>query len=92
MARGKVRQYKKSDAPRMRWTEELHRRFVVAVEYLGGETSKFLLFIDRLLKQIESEGSVDYCLCNLSETVICKFEAFLDYKNGRKLNSGLHER
>ncbi|XP_074576279.1 uncharacterized protein LOC141832796 [Curcuma longa] len=33
-----VRQYKKSEAPRMRWTEELHRRFVAAVEFLGGET------------------------------------------------------
>ncbi|KAG6535984.1 hypothetical protein ZIOFF_001021 [Zingiber officinale] len=64
MARRKVRQYKKSDAPRMRWTEELHRSFVAAVEFLGGETSKFLLlfffFFDRLLKQNESEGSVDY--------------------------------
>ncbi|XP_042412356.1 transcription factor HHO5-like [Zingiber officinale] len=38
MARRKVRQYKKSDAPRMRWTEELHRSFVAAVEFLGGET------------------------------------------------------
>ncbi|KAG6488426.1 hypothetical protein ZIOFF_049669 [Zingiber officinale] len=38
MERRRVRQYKKSDAPRMRWTEELHHRFVAAVDLLGGET------------------------------------------------------
>lgn len=32
-----VRQYNRSDEPRMRWTEELHRQFIEAVECLGGQ-------------------------------------------------------
>ncbi|CAM0909332.1 unnamed protein product [Alopecurus aequalis] len=31
-----VRQYNRSDEPRMRWTEELHRQFVETVDCLGG--------------------------------------------------------
>ncbi|RLM60688.1 hypothetical protein C2845_PM14G07400 [Panicum miliaceum] len=32
-----VRQYNGSEVPRMRWTEELHRQFVEAVECLGSQ-------------------------------------------------------
>ncbi|KAL5213553.1 hypothetical protein ABZP36_024400 [Zizania latifolia] len=31
-----VRQYNRTDVPRLRWSEELHRRFVDAVHQLGG--------------------------------------------------------
>ncbi|KAM0948658.1 putative transcription factor MYB-HB-like family [Dioscorea sansibarensis] len=31
-----VRQYNRSETPRMRWTEDLHRLFVEAVDCLGG--------------------------------------------------------
>lgn len=39
---GSVRQYNKSELPRLRWTTELHDFFVEAVEHLGGKDSKFL--------------------------------------------------
>ncbi|OIT36398.1 PREDICTED: probable transcription factor KAN4 [Nicotiana attenuata] len=32
----RVRQYKKSSVPRLRWTPELHQLFIEAVEHLGG--------------------------------------------------------
>jgi hypothetical protein len=38
-----VRQYNRSDEPRMRWTEELHRQFIEAVDCLGGPDGEFLL-------------------------------------------------
>jgi hypothetical protein len=38
-----VRQYNRSDEPRMRWTEKLHRQFIEAVDCLGGPDGEFLL-------------------------------------------------
>lgn len=42
---GVVRQYVRSKVPRLRWTPELHRCFVYAIETLGGHQSiySFLL-------------------------------------------------
>ena len=40
-SRGKVRQYVRSRLPRLRWTSDLHRCFVVAVERCGGQESKW---------------------------------------------------
>jgi hypothetical protein len=37
-----VRQYNRSNEPRMRWTEELHRQFIEAVDCLGGADGEFL--------------------------------------------------
>lgn len=39
---GAVRQYIRSKVPRLRWTPELHRCFVHAIERLGGQHSKTL--------------------------------------------------
>lgn len=39
-----VRKYKKSLAPRLRWTPQLHHLFIQSVENLGGRNSKFFLF------------------------------------------------
>lgn len=36
-----VRPYVRSKTPRLRWTHDLHLRFVQAVERLGGQESKF---------------------------------------------------
>lgn len=38
-----VRQYVRSKLPRLRWTPELHRSFVHAIERLGGQESKMTL-------------------------------------------------
>lgn len=37
----RVRQYNRSKVPRLRWTPELHRRFVHAIHSLGGHHSKY---------------------------------------------------
>lgn len=39
--KGTVRRYVRSKLPRLRWTPELHRSFVHAIERLGGQESKF---------------------------------------------------
>lgn len=40
-----VRPYVRSKMPRLRWTPDLHLRFIHAVERLGGQDSKLALFI-----------------------------------------------
>ncbi|CAA0828088.1 myb-like HTH transcriptional regulator family protein [Striga hermonthica] len=35
--RARVREYKKSSTPRLRWTPDLHNRFVEAIQKLGGK-------------------------------------------------------
>ncbi|XP_052207808.1 uncharacterized protein LOC127811713 [Diospyros lotus] len=47
------RQYKKSHLPRLRWTPELHRRFVAAVDRLGG---KFRATPKRILQAMGVRG------------------------------------
>lgn len=37
---GKTRRYVRSSEPRLKWSEELHQRFVVATEKLGGAESE----------------------------------------------------
>ncbi|TVU14867.1 hypothetical protein EJB05_38363 [Eragrostis curvula] len=44
---GAVRRYNRSKEPRMRWTAELHRSFLQAVECLGGE-NRFVSFFSAL--------------------------------------------
>lgn len=39
-----VRQYNKSELPRLRWTPELHKHFSQAVERLGGKFSKLIIW------------------------------------------------
>ena len=38
---GNVRRYIRSNAPRLRWSPDLHHSFVNAIERLGGQDSKF---------------------------------------------------
>jgi len=42
---GAVRQYIRSKVPRLRWTPELHRCFVHAIDSLGGHQSKWSSFL-----------------------------------------------
>jgi len=37
---GKTRRYVRSSEPRLKWSEELHQRFMVAAEKLGGADSE----------------------------------------------------
>lgn len=37
-----VRSYNKSEMPRRRWTADLHRHFVYAVDELGGKESIYM--------------------------------------------------
>lgn len=39
-----VRKYKKSLAPRLRWTPQLHHLFIQSVQNLGGRNSKFVFY------------------------------------------------
>lgn len=41
---GGVRQYIRSKVPRLRWTPDLHRCFVHAIERLGGQDSMLCFF------------------------------------------------
>lgn len=43
-----LRPYVRSKAPRLRWTPDLHLRFLQAVERLGGQESEFGKFISSL--------------------------------------------
>lgn len=47
-----VRQYVRSKVPRMKWTAELHGRFLKAIEWLGGQDCAFLLLLSSLLSQV----------------------------------------
>ncbi|KAK4794193.1 hypothetical protein SAY86_012187 [Trapa natans] len=48
-----VRQYRKSDRPRLRWTPELHSQFVEAVDRLGGKDNATP---KRILQTMKKEG------------------------------------
>ncbi|GAV88107.1 Myb_DNA-binding domain-containing protein [Cephalotus follicularis] len=48
-----IRQYNKSEAPRLRWTPELHQHFVEAVETLGG---KYKATPKRILQMMSVKG------------------------------------
>ena len=39
---GKTRRYVRSSEPRLKWSEELHKRFMVATDKLGGADSKYI--------------------------------------------------
>lgn len=61
---GSVRQYNKSELPRLRWTTELHDLFVESVEHLGGKDSKFLWggsILVQLVLFMSAEDYADSC-------------------------------
>ena len=50
-----IRAYVKSTMPRLRWTHDLHRRFVYAVDHLGGIDRKltFCFLFSCILKNTD---------------------------------------
>ncbi|XVF58459.1 hypothetical protein PTKIN_Ptkin07bG0068600 [Pterospermum kingtungense] len=50
---GRVRQYNKSQVPRLRWTSQLHQHFVQAVDRLGG---KYRATPKRILQMMSVKG------------------------------------
>ncbi|XVE83659.1 hypothetical protein DITRI_Ditri16bG0104400 [Diplodiscus trichospermus] len=50
---GRVRQYNKSEVPRLRWTPQLHQHFVQAVDQLGG---KYKATPKRILQMMSVKG------------------------------------
>lgn len=49
---GSVRPYVRSKMPRLRWTPDLHLRFVHAVERLGGQDSEFSIQLGPLQSHV----------------------------------------
>lgn len=49
-----VRPYVRSKMPRLRWTTDLHLRFIQAVERLGGQDSKFVYMAIHILLSFSS--------------------------------------
>lgn len=64
-----VRQYNRSEAPRLRWTEELHRRFVEAIDCLGGGKSKFRVRISSIFFQKRQQLST---ITTVKDSVCCR--------------------
>lgn len=49
-----VRPYVRSKTPRLRWTHDLHLRFIQAIERLGGQESKLILNLIFLIQRVNS--------------------------------------
>jgi hypothetical protein len=65
-----VRQYNRSEVPRMRWTEELHRQFVEAVECLGGQDGESRYYSFYISPQ-------DACACNHAWNMMLELADYL---------------
>ena len=70
-----VRQYNKSEFPRLRWTPELHDHFVEVVERLGGKYSKPFSFLWLFGSKKVTEKTV-YYTCSFER--LCFFCGALD--------------